>query len=103
MEGSFRGRSCLEAEFLPTKGKLGRNKERNFYLRDEEDSHYVSVNNGKFCVLFYNDVVCTHCICYVLIQIQLTKFAFVVFSTWLVVCLSIRWLYYYLACSLSTE
>ena len=62
MEGS-----CLDVELLPTKRKFGRNKNSwikgNFYIRDEEDSHYVSVSNWQFCVLFSNVVVCTYCIC----------------------------------------
>ena len=44
MEGS-----CLDAELLPMKEIFGRNKnswiKENFYIRDEEDSHYVSVSN----------------------------------------------------------
>ena len=41
--------SCLDAELLPMKEIFGRNKnswiKENFYIRDEEDSHYVSVSN----------------------------------------------------------
>ena len=45
MEGSFRELFMLRGGVSSNETKLGRNKKKNFYLRDEGVSQYVSVNN----------------------------------------------------------
>ena len=101
MEGSFRGLFMFRGGVSSNETKLGRNKKKKFL--PEGRGSFTVCERQQLKVLCLVLKLCCMYTLHMLIQIQLTKFAFVVFSTWLAVCLSIRWLYYYLACSLSTE